>query len=84
MIGKITQRYLQYPEISAKTGQSGVNVVEFTLHPNGDISDLRISDSSYFTALDKNTIETIQIAYKDYPRPKEPTKIKIFVNYILY
>lgn len=84
LIGKITQRYLQYPAIAGKTGQSGINVVEFTLHPNGDISDLHISDSSYFTSLDKNTIETIEIAYKDYPKPSEPTKVKIYVRYILY
>jgi periplasmic protein TonB len=84
LIGKITQRYLKYPPIAGKTRQSGVNVVEFMLHPNGDITDLHISDSSYFTALDKNTIETIRIAYKDYPKPTQPTKIKIYVNYILY
>jgi len=84
LIGKITQRYLQYPAIAGKTGQSGVNIVEFTLHPNGDITDLRISESSYFTSLDKNTIHTIEVAYKDYPKPSEPTKIKIYVKYILY
>ncbi|MCD4758490.1 MAG: TonB family protein [Arcobacteraceae bacterium] len=83
-IGMITQRYLVYPGLSIKTRQSGINVIEFVLHPNGDISDVRITDSSNYTALDKNTVETIQLAYKDYPKPSEPTQIKIYVRYILY
>lgn len=82
-IGMITQRYLEYPHISLRTGQSGVNVVEFYLHPNGDISELKLLDNSGYTALDTNSIETIEVAYKDYPRPKEITKIKIYVKYIL-
>jgi len=83
-IGRITQRYLTYPSLSARTGQYGVNVVEFTLHPNGDITNLRITDGSGYTMLDKNSLETIELAYKDYPKPTEPTKIKINVKYILY
>jgi len=83
LIGKITQRYLMYPTISVRTRQSGINVVEFILHPNGDISNLRLIDSSNYTMLDRNSIETIEIAYKDYPKPSQPTKIRIFVQYIL-
>lgn len=84
LIGKITQRYLNYPSISIRTKQKGINVVEFYLHPNGDITDLKLVDSSYYTALDKNTIYTIKLAYQDYPRPIEKVKIKIYVKYILY
>ena len=83
-IGKITQKYLRYPSIAVRTGQQGMNIVEFFLHPNGDISDLKLINSSGYNALDKNSIETIEIAYKDYPRPKSKTKIKIYVYYKLY
>lgn len=83
-IGEITQRYLTYPRISVRTKQQGLNVIEFFLHPNGDISDVKITDSSFYTALDDNTIETIRLAYQDYPKPVEKVKIKIFVKYILY
>ena len=82
-IGKITQRYLTYPTISIRTRQSGMNIIEFFLHPNGDITDLKLTDSSYYTALDENTIDTIQLAYKDYPKPTQIVKIKIYVKYIL-
>ncbi|MEA3497487.1 MAG: TonB family protein [Campylobacterota bacterium] len=83
-IGQITQRYLSYPGISIQTRQSGINTVEFLFHPNGDISNLRITDSSQYTALDQNTIQTIKTAYKDYPRANEAVKIKIYVRYIMY
>ncbi len=87
-IAKITQKYLYlrgYPYIAIKTRQEGINAVEFTLHPNGDITSLRLLTSSGYEALDKNSIETIKTAYKDYPRPKEPTKIRINVHYsIIY
>ncbi len=81
-IGRITQRYLRYPAISLKTKQSGQNIVEFYLHPNGDISNLKITKKSHFGALDKSSYETIKLAYKDYPTPKEKTKIRIYVKYI--
>lgn len=80
-IGRITQRYLQYPRSAARLGQEGVNAVEFYLHPNGDISELKILLSSQFMLLDRNTERTIEIAYKDYPRPLSKTKIRIFVTY---
>lgn len=83
-IGRITQSYLRYPHIAVRTGQQGMNIVEFTLHPNGDISDLKISNTSGYSSLDENTVETIEYAYKDYPRPKTATKIKIYVYYKLY
>jgi len=83
-IGQITQRYLKYPSVSIRTKQKGINVVEFYLHPNGDITDLQLTDSSYYTALDTNSVDTIKIAYQDYPRPLEKVKIKIYIKYILY
>ncbi|WP_281950693.1 energy transducer TonB [Nitrosophilus kaiyonis] len=88
LIGKITQKYLTlrgYPDFAVKTRQEGVNIVEFYLHPNGDITDLKIIKSSGYKVLDENSIETIKTAYKDYPRPKETTKIRIYVHYkIIY
>ena len=83
-IGKITQQYIRYPSIAIKTKQEGTNVVEFILKSNGDITNLRIIGSSDYSVLDKNTLKTIKIAYKDYPKPKKDTPIKIFVLYSLY
>ncbi|WQT46813.1 energy transducer TonB [Helicobacter pylori] len=82
-IGRITQKYLEYPQVAAYLGQDGTNAVEFYLHPNGDISDLKIIIGSEYKMLDDNTLKTIQIAYKDYPRPKTKTLIRIRVRYYL-
>ena len=88
-IHRITQETLWqrgYPggAISAKTGQEGINIVSFYLHPNGDISNLRLKKRVGYRALDDNTIETIKSAYKDYPYPSEKTKIIFFVEYSIF
>ncbi|MEY4503730.1 MAG: hypothetical protein RL154_18, partial [Pseudomonadota bacterium] len=83
-IGRITQQYLRYPELAGKMNISGQNVVEFMLYPNGDIKDLKLYGSSGYEVLDGNSLQTVKIAYKDYPRPTQPTKIRIFVKYSIY
>lgn len=83
LIGRITQSYLHYPPNAGMLAQSGGNAVEFYLHPNGDISDLKIIKKSGFILLDRNSIKTIEIAYKDYPHPKSKTLIRFYINYYL-
>lgn len=86
-IHRITQRTLTrngYPDIALRTQQQGTNVVTFYLHPNGDITGLRLKRRMGYTALDQNTLDVIRIAYKDYPRPKSKTKITFYVRYSLY
>ncbi|MCF6201697.1 MAG: TonB family protein [Hydrogenimonas sp.] len=83
----ITQHYLTirgYPYLAARLGQAGMNIVEFDLHPNGDITGLKIIQGSESEILDKNSLDTIKTAYKDYPRPKETTKIRFYIYYRLY
>lgn len=80
-IGFITQKYLIYPPNAGMLKQSGGNAVEFYLHPNGDISELKIIKESGFLLLDRNSIKTIEIAYKDYPHPKTKTLIRFFITY---
>ncbi|BBG65992.1 ferric siderophore transport system, periplasmic binding protein TonB [Hydrogenimonas sp.] len=83
----ITQHYLTirgYPYVAARLGQQGMNIVEFDLHPNGDISGLKVLKGAGFEELDKNSLDTIKTAYKDYPRPRETTKIRFYIYYRLY
>jgi len=56
------------------------NVVEFYLHPNGDISDFKFLQKSGYYILDDTTKETIEFAYSRYPRPDE----KILVRYNVF
>jgi len=59
------------------------NVIEFYLHPNGDISDFKFLKKSGYYVLDDTTKETIEYAYSKYPRPTEKTLIRYNVFYNL-
>ena len=83
-IHQITQRTLVrngYPDVAIRTRQQGTNIVSFYLHPNGDITGLRLKKHIGYEALDKNTLQIIRLAYKDYPLPKQKTKIVFYVQY---
>ncbi len=56
------------------------NVIEFYLHPNGDMTDFKFLKKSGYYVLDDTTKETIEYAYSRYPRPKE----KILIRYNVY
>ena len=86
-IHRITQNTLTrngYPEIAVQTRQQGTNIVSFYLHPNGDISDLKLKKHLGYQALDQNTLDVIRTAYKDYPLPNKKTKIIFYVKYSIY
>ena len=87
-IHRITQKTLTingYPSVAIATQQHGTNIVSFYLHPNGDISNLRLKKAIGYTSLDQNTLNVIRIAYRNYPRPtKGKTKIMFYVTYMLY
>ena len=83
----ITQRVLNrlgYPPLAAKLKIGGVNIIEFMFHPDGSITNLRVIDSSGYAVLDDYSIELIEIAYKDYPKPQTSTKLRFNVQYRLY
>jgi protein TonB len=84
LISQQTLNYLGYPREAARFGEQGTNIVQFYLHPNGDISGLRLLRRTGSASLDRQTIEVIKTAYMHYPRPKTTTKIIIYVRYRLY
>jgi len=59
------------------------NMIEFFLHPDGSISDIRFLKNSRLTILDETTKETIELAYSKYPRPEQKTLIRYRVWYNL-
>ncbi len=59
------------------------NIIEFKLHPNGDMSDFKFISKSGYYILDDTTKETIEYAYSKYPLPKETTLIRYNVFYNL-
>jgi len=83
-IVSITRKYYRFPSLALKLKKNDYNVVEFYLHPNGDISGLKIIQKGKYSFYDKSIIETIEYAYKDYPRPKETTLIRFYIRYRTY
>ncbi len=83
-ISQETLNYLGYPKDAARFGEQGTNIVQFYLHPNGDISGLRLLKRTGSESLDRQSIEVIKTAYMHYPRPTTKTKIIIYVRYRLY
>lgn len=59
------------------------NIIEFNLHPNGDISDIKFIKNSQFHLLDDVTRDTIEAVYWKYPRPAQTTKVRYKVGYFL-
>ncbi len=59
------------------------NVVEFTLRPDGSISNLRLEKNRIGTPLDELTLQTINLAHPKYPKPAQETKIRIRVYIIV-
>lgn len=59
------------------------NMIEFYLHPDGSISDIRFLKNSQLTILDDTTKEVIELAYAKYPRPQQKTLIRYRVWYNL-
>ncbi len=83
-ISQRTLNYLGYPREAVALRQQGTNIVEFWLHPNGDISGLRLKRRLRAESLNRQTIEVIKTAYMYYPHPSVKTKIIIYVGYRLY
>jgi len=86
LIHRLTQRALSrngYPESAIRMGEEGVNIVSFYLHPNGNITQLKLDKSMGHSSLDNNTLRVIRIAYSNYPLPSVKTKIKFYVNYTI-
>jgi hypothetical protein len=83
IMSRITQQVLTRVARVNLTGDinvNKVNLIEFYLHPNGDMTDFKFIKKSGYYILDDTTKETIEYAYSRYPRPKE----KILIRYIIY
>ena len=59
------------------------NIIEFYLHPNGDISGLKMVNISGYEILDETSLQTIEYSYHRYPLPKQKTLVRYKVGYYL-
>lgn len=85
-IGRITQYHINrrgFPQAAKLLNQQGKNIIEFYLHPNGDISNLRVVSSANSVILDNDMMTNIKVAFREYPRPTTKVKIRFYMEYIL-
>lgn len=83
---RITQNVLNRVasvNIRSDLNTNSINIIEFKLHPNGDMSDFKFLKNSGYYILDDTTKETILYAYSQYPRPRETITIRYNVYYNL-
>lgn len=83
---RITQNVLDrygHSRIPNNIRINDTNMVEFYLHPDGSISDMRLLKNSRLSILDDTTREVIELAYAKYPRPQQKTLIRYRVWYNL-
>ena len=59
------------------------NIIEFYLHPSGDISGLKIISASGYEILDETSLQTVEYSYHRYPLPKQKTLVRYKVGYYL-
>jgi protein TonB len=69
-------RSLVYPLVARRMGWAGRVKVAFTVLEDGNVEDISVIESSGFTVLDKNAIETIK---KCCPLPKPPMKVALIM-----
>ncbi len=60
-----------------------MNIIEFYLHPNGDISGLKVISPSGQQILDDTSTQTVEYSYHRYPLPKQKTLVRYKVGYYL-
>lgn len=83
---RITQGVLDrygHSRIPDNIRTNDTNMIEFYLHPDGSISELRFLKNSQLSILDDTTKEVIELAYGKYPRPEQKTLIRYRVWYNL-
>ena len=78
-----------YPKRAKRRHQQGEVTIQFTLHPDGHISNLSIVKRTYYESLNEATLNIIRhtMAYQYKPFPKEmrqsPKTIQVPIEYIL-
>lgn len=70
------QRTINYPRLARRMGWEGKVVISFIVSKDGNIDKARVIESSGYTALDKNALETIE---KSTPFPKPPARAELIV-----
>lgn len=86
LLRQITQDVLSRyapSRIPSDINEDGANTIEFYLHVDGSISDIKFIQLSKIAILNDTTKEVIELAHAKYPRPKQKTLIRYHTKYEL-
>lgn len=76
-------KHKRYPPLAVKMGCEGVCSISFRLHPSGSVDEIKVVKSSGFAALDRSSIQTIESAALEMPKPQRVVTIVIPIEYKL-
>lgn len=77
------KKHKKYPYQAKKQGMIGKVVIQCTITSNGIIQNIKIIEASKYELLNKNSIEILEIASKEFVSPKRDVTISIPFNYFL-
>ena len=75
--------YLSYPPIARRMGWEGTVIVRFTLLPNGSLAECGIEKGSGHKVLDMSALRAVELAHKNFPRPKKSVTLLVPIVYKL-
>ena len=73
-IKKIIEKNISYPPMARRMGWQGKVLVSFIVCKNGKVEDLQVVQSSGYSQLDKNALETVKQVG---PFPSPPVRVKL-------
>lgn len=77
------KKHKKYPYQAKKQGMIGKVVIQCTITSNGIIQNIKIIEASKYELLNKNSVEILEIASKEFVAPKRNVTISIPFNYSL-
>ncbi len=78
----IVLQHIQYPEEAQNRGIEGRVLVSFIIMADGTVKDIKILNSSGYTLLDKNAVDTVKNS-APFPKPPANAELRIPINYVL-
>ena len=79
-IRDLITKQLVYPPMARKMGWSGKTVVTFIIAEDGTVHNIRVTEPSGFTILDKNAVEAVRTV-APFPRPPIRAEIVVPINF---
>lgn len=80
---KAIKKYRKYPYNAKKMGFEGKCILSCVYTKNGVVKDIKIKKSSGYEILDKNSIQILRLASKEFKAPTQNIELHIPFNYYL-